>query len=667
MKFKRMELINFRQFKDDVKINFSTDPEKNVTVVLGDNGTGKTTLLQAFNWCFYNNLSGLDNSNKLLNDKKLSEMSIGDDCDVEVSIEFEHLERLYTCKNYKKYQKIGETEVRCVDSKQSFTKTELDGQTYRIDQSEINSIFPKDLSTYFLFDGERMVQLGENKGKGKKDLSKAVTDLLGLDVLINTKNHLEKAKKQFENEFVSDNSERLDQIRYLIEKYDEKIESAKKEIEKLDDERNKLEDELDKKSEKLKECDKLKEFQNKRREYDDRKAQNLRDIEECKKNIYLSFGLSMPSLFLNNTIKELQDKIKHTKLNGKSIQGIHGIAVEEILKRGKCICGCDLNTNEEAVNNLKDLINYILPNDYSGALKGFETSLKNMEERNSEFAERFEELYKRYNKYMERSVNIENAIEENEKKIANIGDKDLEEQNREYLELKRKYDQNNQKTGEYKGIIASTQSEQQKLSSERSRLAVSNNVNDIVRKKVEICGEFIEDINKRLEKKKREVREKMQKHVSAIFSAMLPNNTSNKSVIIDEDYSFYVSDNLGVSVLSEGERVVISFAFVSALISCAKEILVYNEEGRNDSSIDNISNEDKVFTLVMDAPFAKLDETNSEGVSSTIPKLTDQIILFSVDKQWNGKIKECLIDRVGMMYQMNRDNGVTKVENMEVK
>ena len=313
------------------------------------------------------------------------------------------------------------------------------------------------------------------------------------------------------------------------------------------------------------------------------------------------------------------------------------------------------------------LINYILPNDYSGALKGFETSLKNMEERNSEFAERFEELYKRYNKYMERSVNIENAIEENEKKIANIGDKDLEEQNREYLELKRKYDQNNQKTGEYKGIIASTQSEQQKLSSERSRLAVSNNVNDIVRKKVEICGEFIEDINKRLEKKKREVREKMQKHVSAIFSAMLPNNTSNKSVIIDEDYSFYVSDNLGVSVLSEGERVVISFAFVSALISCAKEILVYNEEGRNDSSIDNISNEDKVFTLVMDAPFAKLDETNSEGVSSTIPKLTDQIILFSVDKQWNGKIKECLIDRVGMMYQMNRDNGVTKVENMEVK
>ena len=668
MKFKRMELINFRQFKDNVKIDFSTDPEKNVTVVIGDNGTGKTTLLQAFNWCFYNNLSALDNPTKLLNDNKLSEMLIGEDCDVEVSIDFEHLDRLYTCKNYKKYQKVSDTECRCISSKQSFTKTELNGQTYKIDQSEINSIFPKDLSTYFLFDGERMVQLGENKGKGRRDLSKAVTDLLGLDLLINTRKHLEKAKKQFENEFVSDNSDRLDQIRLLIEQYDEKIEDAKIEIEKLEENKNKLEDELDEKNEELKKYDKLKVLQEKRREFDDRKAQILKDIEECKKNLYISFGLSTPSLFLNNTIKELQDKIKNTKLNGKSIQGIHGIAIEEIIKRGECICGCDLNNNQDAVNNLKDLIKYILPNDYSGALKGFEISLKHMLEKNEEFTGRFDDLYKAYNKYIERRVYIEDAIEENEKRIANIGDKNLEEQNKEYIRLKALYNEKNQKIGEYKGIITSSEAEQRKLSNERSRLAVSNNVNDEVRKKVDICEEFIIDIDKRLNKKKTEVREKMQKHVSKIFSAMLPNNSSNKSVIIDDDYSFYVSDKLGISVLSEGERVVISFAFVSALISCAKEILVYNtSDTKNESGIESIDEGDKVFTLVMDAPFAKLDETNSEGVSSAIPKLTDQVILFSVDKQWNGKIKECLIDKVGMMYEMNRNDGITKIEKTEVK
>ena len=53
MLIKSIELFNFRQFKDKVKIEFACDKEKNVTVVMGDNGTGKTTLAQAFLWVLY--------------------------------------------------------------------------------------------------------------------------------------------------------------------------------------------------------------------------------------------------------------------------------------------------------------------------------------------------------------------------------------------------------------------------------------------------------------------------------------------------------------------------------------------------------------------------------------------------------------------------------------
>lgn len=44
---------NFRQFRGTTKLEFSCDSERNVTIILGDNTYGKTTLLQAFNWCFY--------------------------------------------------------------------------------------------------------------------------------------------------------------------------------------------------------------------------------------------------------------------------------------------------------------------------------------------------------------------------------------------------------------------------------------------------------------------------------------------------------------------------------------------------------------------------------------------------------------------------------------
>ena len=53
MLIKSITLNNFRQFKGNQRLDFSTDADKNVTVLLGDNTFGKTTILQAFNWCLY--------------------------------------------------------------------------------------------------------------------------------------------------------------------------------------------------------------------------------------------------------------------------------------------------------------------------------------------------------------------------------------------------------------------------------------------------------------------------------------------------------------------------------------------------------------------------------------------------------------------------------------
>lgn len=38
------------RYKGENTIEFSCDPEKNVTVVLGENTAGKTTIAQAFRW-----------------------------------------------------------------------------------------------------------------------------------------------------------------------------------------------------------------------------------------------------------------------------------------------------------------------------------------------------------------------------------------------------------------------------------------------------------------------------------------------------------------------------------------------------------------------------------------------------------------------------------------
>ena len=51
MRFSSIEIKNYRQYRD-LKLEFKHG-EHDLQVLIGDNGTGKTNLLNAFTWCLY--------------------------------------------------------------------------------------------------------------------------------------------------------------------------------------------------------------------------------------------------------------------------------------------------------------------------------------------------------------------------------------------------------------------------------------------------------------------------------------------------------------------------------------------------------------------------------------------------------------------------------------
>ncbi|MFP3398730.1 AAA family ATPase, partial [Brevibacterium sp. SIMBA_078] len=53
MKLINLKFKNFRQFYGEQEISFSTDPNKNVTLIHAENGVGKTAFLNAIKWCLY--------------------------------------------------------------------------------------------------------------------------------------------------------------------------------------------------------------------------------------------------------------------------------------------------------------------------------------------------------------------------------------------------------------------------------------------------------------------------------------------------------------------------------------------------------------------------------------------------------------------------------------
>ena len=103
MLIKSLRMENFRQFKGTTMVEFSTDPMRNVTIILGDNTFGKTTLLQAFNWCFYGTVVFPHNPDFLLNLEKANDMINGDTREVEVEITVIHDGAEYVITRTQKY------------------------------------------------------------------------------------------------------------------------------------------------------------------------------------------------------------------------------------------------------------------------------------------------------------------------------------------------------------------------------------------------------------------------------------------------------------------------------------------------------------------------------------------------------------------------------------
>lgn len=199
-----IEMNNFRQYVGKQKIEFSTDKEKNVTVLIGVNTSGKTTIIRAFEWCLYGK-NGFEDP-VLLNSDVRSNMHVGDTQTTYVAVTFIHDDMQYILKRSFTYicsdrRTEGNDVVVTLNKKpdEDLTLEYLlqDGQTKinveknNIEES-IDRVLPADLSDYFFFGGERISGIAN-----RADLSKAVRGLMRLDVLEHSRDHLQAVVKKF--------------------------------------------------------------------------------------------------------------------------------------------------------------------------------------------------------------------------------------------------------------------------------------------------------------------------------------------------------------------------------------------------------------------------------------------------------------------------------------
>ncbi len=222
MKIKSIKLHNFMRYKGDNELIFSTDDEKNVTVVLGDNTFGKTTLAQAFRWALYENLNDTSYAKRkdivLLNNEVAAEMrgSQVREVYVEIVVENDGEEVKFVRKasfnrksgnpNDISVKQLGLTQLTMQIKKDGVwgdvinnSGSNVDSIKYKVGcvQEAIDNMLPQNLSNYFFFDGERWNDL---KSK-TSDIKSSVDTILGVSGLFEMMNHLKDNRTSVTKKF----------------------------------------------------------------------------------------------------------------------------------------------------------------------------------------------------------------------------------------------------------------------------------------------------------------------------------------------------------------------------------------------------------------------------------------------------------------------------------
>lgn len=286
MKFESITMENFMRYKGRNHIEFSCDDVKNVTVVLGDNTVGKTTIAQAFRWGLYGALmaNGTKSAGdfQLLNTDILEMMDANSRAKVKVEIAAVDEEKRYIITRETTYTRaFPKLESREFQKKCAMRITELeDMESYvEVDSNEIetliNELFPKNLSHYFLFDGERWNDV--SVGGVRENIKESVHILTGLSAYREAKNHLKD---------MGSNS--------VIKKFRSEIKGSGAVYDNLEAERKKLERDIEKLRDEIEVLE-----------------VNIRNYE--KKNEDIERFLAE-----NHNTEELQRKKKHLELLGFS-------------------------------------------------------------------------------------------------------------------------------------------------------------------------------------------------------------------------------------------------------------------------------------------------------------------------------------------------------------
>lgn len=651
MKIKSIEYQNFRNFEKRGKVYFDTDGK--ITIVYGTNGDGKTTLHQLFQWILYErvNFNRTTSGNKLYNLDAGERLGIGCSFKTYGKIEFEHGGEEYeVCRAWCYYKQSNGNITR---------KTENDEfSVYKCNENRdwkqlenpgfvINEVLPVGLSSYFFFDGETMIaDLKMTGSESAKSLRTALFTILELELYESALKHLgTKTQSQSVLGILSNKSINARE-RASTEKESQdllrEIKWLKINIEDIEERNLSNNEKIKGNNERIKTLSESIGLNKSNKALDDQRKKLGEKIENKKLRIkeeQMRFGSEAANNFSHLLIAQVATEAGqrlYLEVQEEEKNIIPGLTKElliSLLGEKYCICGNPLCDQQYA--ELEKWTTYFPPASYKATYDRFSRSMAKYAGRTNN----------RLLEYFQRIIEVKDEIRDINIDIQDIDNKIKKNENVDiYIDERARLESENERLGkEIEGDKERKGEMEHRLRVREKRARINSNASAEAleyEEKYEYMLKIVDAIKDRLKKETEDYTHRLEDEIEKLVDTML---TSERKVMLNDDFQLKVYDSHDDESKSEGQFAVISFAYIGGVLKVLSSFERFKE---------------KEYPLVLDGPFSKLDSEQKANILSTIPEYVPQVIIFSKDPLTRD-IKEEKLGKVWTIQSNAEKNNAT--------
>ena len=625
-----VKITNFRCYYGTSSLTFNSDGK--ITLIYGDSGYGKSSFLQFFRWMFYGDYYFGSNDDKpLFNIAAYNECKTGENVEVSGQIDFEHLGVSYRLNKTQLFSiaiRMNNSTLQKTDWKLQILGEDGGYHPFAGDlANKINSILPKELSKYFLLDGERSRDIVLNSG----ELKKAIYSLFGIDAYNEAITHIgsRNAKYSVLGHYAGLLAANTTQVvgGMTISDMQDTIQELYETIEDMKAKRKEVMATIEQKNARRDEIFKILGAVSSKGNIESLIKANQRTIKDNEAKIITYqhkignlFYRSYPYLFLAEIASKSSTVLRKKNLEYASnyrnvFENLKKDLLKEIIEKNMCVCGRELD--DESRNRINGIIDIMPPGSYVYEFGQFVSKAKNRIKKAQTDTMGYESLTSSIATLEEENRHLDDEIHEKLEELKRLNDsKDLVD---ELEQIKRDLDNLNREKSGYEGNIAKKKQvydvSNRQLSAALKNSKVSVKFTEII--------DFFEQVAALLKKERDDrelqVRLTLNLCVREIFKKLTTQTEldADKIQFVNDDFS------LRTTYLTGGQLAVDVYSYVIGIIKALQECKMDNNEN----------------PIIVDAPFAFTGNIQSEHIFKTLPTVSKQTILLTLDL---NKIKKLL-------------------------